>query len=118
MIFAVSLIVILAFYAGIFMLSTWMSKKFPMWINWLFWALLSSAFFVFDIVRHDESSAAFQALIGSFYWYMFWRSKPPRMRDKAKKLIGAKAKALKEKLVAAMPKASPVGSPVLLPVGA
>lgn len=100
--------------------------RFAMWtqarnLQWLFslvFAVWCTAWFVVACISGDQFDMAFNALLGSYWWREFWKRKPPRMRDRVKKLVGAKAKALKAKVVAAMPKPSPVGKPALVPVGA
>jgi hypothetical protein len=61
--------------------------------------------------------AALWAGLSSYWWYRFWKQKPPFDRKKADRLVGAKARALKQKLVDSMPKALPVMKPAFVPAG-
>jgi hypothetical protein len=86
----------------------------PRWKSALIMAVWCSVWAVVDVFTHHPVSGAFNALMASYWWRVFWKNRPRGDRDKVSKLVGAKAKALKAKLVASMPKASPVGAQVLV----
>ena len=106
------------YYYALIKLCIWGSRNLPLWKYALIWAIVCTGFVVWSILDGDHVGTAFNALYASYWWRVFWKNKPPRMRDKVAKLIGAKARAVRDKLVASMPKPSPVRRPVLAPVGA
>lgn len=96
----------------------WAQRKVKPWVYSLSWAVWCTVWFCLDIfLYHDQFGAALNAFVGSYWWRDFWKKKPPFNRKKVEQLVGAKTKALKQKLVDAMPKASPLGKPVLVPAG-
>lgn len=115
MVTIVGVAVIVLYFVGLLTFCAWAQRKVPPWAYALGWAAWCTFWFVWDVFDRDQVGMALNALIGSYWWHDFWRKKPPVDRDKVKKAIGAKAKALKAKLVASMPQASPVSQPV--PVG-
>jgi hypothetical protein len=115
---ALNLLVMVVFFYVIIRGSFWLYTHVPRWVYSLIWLAWCLTWFVVDVFSHDQVGMALQALVGSYWFREFWKHKPPRMRDKVKKLVGAKAKAIRDKLVAAMPKPSPVSKPVFAPAGA
>lgn len=111
--FFIILAIEVAYLAALVMFCGWARRKVKPWVYSLGWAVWSTVWALYDVfVDHDQAGVAINALVASFWWREFWKQKPPRSRDKVAKLIGAKAKAIREKLVAAMPKASPINVPV------
>lgn len=97
------------------LLFTWMGRTFKPWVVDLFCALILTVDAVISALQGHWGWAGYDTLVASYVWRLFWRRKPPSKR-KVKKLVGAKARAVRDKLVASMPKLSPVGK--LAPVGA
>lgn len=93
-------------------------QYWPRWRVALFLALWSTFWGVYGVFQGNQVSVAINVLVASYWWRVFWKNRPRGGRDKVAKLIGAKAKAIKDKIVAAMPKAAPVRVPQLAPVGA
>lgn len=50
-------------------------------------------------------------IFGSYFAWKAWKNRPRGKWKKVKKAIGAKTKALRDRIVAAMPKSSPVQVP-------
>jgi hypothetical protein len=103
---------------ALIVLFMYVATHVPIWVYSLMMALWCTVAVVINVFRHDQVGIGLNVLMGSYWWHRFWKNKPPKMRDKAANLIGAKAKAIRDKLVAAMPKVSPVRIPQLAPVGA
>jgi hypothetical protein len=93
-------------------------QRWPRWKYSLLAAIWCTFWVVVDIFTHAQLSLAINVLMASYWWREVFKNKPPTDRKKVAKLVGAKAKAIKAKVVAAMPKASPVSKPTLVPVGA
>lgn len=94
-----------------------LSLKVPPWVYHLICAVVFTGVVILCLFPFDSTGAAINSFWASIHWYQFWKKKPPRMRDRVAKLIGAKARAVRDRLVKAMPKASPVRSPKLAPAG-
>ena len=108
-------IAVIAFFTMCCVVFAYASTRLPKWAYALIWAVWCTVWCIVGLLTHDSFAAAFNAVLASYWWRTFWRNKPPRMRDRVAKLIGAKARAAKAKLVAAMPKPSPVGKPAFAP---
>lgn len=87
-------------------------KHYPMWVYDLCGVALCVYGIILNVKYHDQFWLAINATGLLSFLNSFFKNKPPRMRKKAKKLVGAKARAVKEKLVRSMPTAKPVALPV------
>lgn len=97
-------------YGGLFLIG----KMFSWWVMEGCCTAICLAYMIYGIVEGDQVTVACNALGASAWGLDFWNHRPPRMRGKGKKLVGAKARAVKEKLVKSMPSAAPVARPVLV----
>jgi hypothetical protein len=78
----------------------------PRWVYWLCNALWSTGTIVYSIFfGHDSTLLRLFALAWcAFTWWLVHKNLPPRDRRRIKKLVGAKTRALRDRLVATMPK--------------
>lgn len=87
----------------------------PRWIfDWL-GALSITPLAIDAAAEHSWWGYWFTALTVMGWWGVWHNRPPPRDKRRVRKLIGAKARALRAKLVAAMPKPSPIPRPKLSP---
>lgn len=114
----IAIVLYVAYLFALLALCTWVQTKVKRWVYCLIWTALCAAGALIDLFSHDQVGTALNVLVASFWFHEFWKNKPPFDRKKVAKLVGAKAKAIKDKVVAAMPKASPVSKPVFAPAGA
>lgn len=74
--------------------------------GWSIWGYLTHARDIYHIGLELAS-----VLIGVYWLIVFWRNRPRGKGRKAAKLIGAKARAIRAKLIAAMPNGSAIPAP-------
>lgn len=114
----VAVAILAVFYLLLFKGLSYTARRVPRWAMSLIVAVLELAFMVAALLTRQGFWAGIDAMLAMYWFNDFWKNRPRGMRDKIAKAIGAKARALKEKLVAAMPKSSPVRIPALVPSGA
>lgn len=113
-----SLIITILWVALLITFFVMLSRRAPAWVYSLFCAIWCGCWAIVGLFQGNEFNVALNVLVGSYWAHDFWRKRPPGMKKKATEAAGAKAKAIKAKIVAAMPKSSPVRIPSLAPVGA
>jgi len=79
--------------------------SFTYWFPPLSFAVMEFFIAVIAVLQSDWPSCAVAAAFCAFFFWVFWRRRPrgPR-KHKLRKAIGAKARAIRDKMVAAMPK--------------
>lgn len=111
----VSIVLYMGWLFAIVVFCSWVQQRVKPWVHSLCWAVWCTTWFAVDVfIVHDQFGSALNAAVASYWWRDFWKKKPPFNRKKVEQLVGAKTKALKQKLVDSMP----VSKPVLVPVGA
>lgn len=105
-------VVYAAYLLALLSFCAWVRTKVQPWVYSLGWAIWCTVWCIFDVFQHNQLGVAINGGLASYWWREFWKQKPPRMRDRVAKLIGAKARAVRDKLVENMPKPSPVPIPV------
>lgn len=88
----------------------------PIWVIDLGLALLFTVALIFDALNREYIAVSVDAFFAVAFWRRFWKRRPKGKGRKAAKLVGAKAKAILDKVKASMPKPSSVRIPSLSPV--
>lgn len=79
------------------------------WLYWLLATVFSITVMIWSLIEGDIGSTLLNAAFAAYAAWMCWRNRPPK--DRIKRLVGAKARALRDRLVAAMPAPSRVPLP-------
>lgn len=108
--------------AAVFLFMLWLShwqlamnKRRPVaWWRLLISVLIMVVPLIFDLFEHANILTDLAAILIMVVWlYIAWKNRPRGKGKAALGLVGAKTRALRDKLIAAMPKVSPVSRPVL-----
>lgn len=86
-------------------------RWWPKWICTLIQALASTGWLILAIIDGTPWIIALFVVLAVLNWIDFWWNRPRGKGRRTAKLIGAKARAVRDALVAAMPKPSTVPAP-------
>lgn len=90
-------------------------SKCPWW-RWIytmgeFILCLTPIAIIIELAQTNYVNAIVEAYTGLALAFFLWKNRNKRNKTRATKLIGAKARAIRDKLVSAMPKAKPIAFP-------